>query len=431
MTETNATAPRASGLAGTVVIKIGSSSVMRERGGSDHSVSSEAAAALPEGAGELALSTLALVVDTLVTLRRSGYRALLVTSGAVGVGCRELGLVRRPGMPSGATADEHAAAMAKIQACAAVGQSVLMRTYSDLLKLAGQPAAQVLLTSQDLGSEYQYENARNTLNALLDMGVIPIVNENDTVATEELKYGDNDWMSALVSTAVAADWLFLLTDVDQLCTANPRTDPTAKPISKVLDVESLDVGTTSSGKTGTQWGTGGMTTKITAARLATAAGVRVCLLHGRYPERVLDFVFDRPGQLGTVFEPRKKPLAGHRKRWISHCLPPRGTITLHEFALAKLLSTSSTADVLTTDIDRAEGVWMKNSAVKICNSHGDEIARGICSYGSGELHDFKGLDGSKITKLLGTPANAVVVYEYDMAVIANSHSDTLVLPEDP
>jgi glutamate 5-kinase len=424
MTETGGNGPRpASTPAGTVVIKIGTSSVMRERGSSDGSVSSEAAATLPAGAGELALSTLALVVDTLVALQRSGYRVLLVTSGAVGVGCRELALARRPAARDGATASERADVMAKIHACAAVGQSVLMRTYGDLLKLAGQPAAQVLLTSQDLGSEYQYENAKNTLKALLDMNVIPIVNENDTVATEELKYGDNDWMSALVSTAVSADWLFLLTDVDQLCSSNPRIDPKATPIANVPDVEKLDMGNSSNDASGSQWGTGGITTKITAARLATAAGVRVCLLHGRYPERVLDFVFNRPGQLGTVFEPKQNMLVGQRKRWISQCLPPRGSIVLHEAALTKLLSNSTQSDVHTTDIDRLEGVWTKNSAVKICSPTGEEIARGICCYGSGELHDFKGLDGNAITKLLGTPANTVVVYEYDLALLASAHSD--------
>lgn len=402
---------------GVIVVKIGTSSVMRERGNVDASVSSAAAAGLPARGAELALSTIALVVDTLVALRRAGSRVVLVSSGAVGVGCRELGVLERPTVRSGEGADAAARVMSNIQAYAAVGQSVLMRTYADMLRLADQTVAQVLLTTQDLGSEYQYENAKNTLKTLLDMGVIPIVNENDTVATEELRYGDNDWMSALVSTAVSADWLFLLTDVDMLYTSNPRNDPNARGIPVVEDLEALAVDASQgANKTGTQWGTGGMSTKITAARLATAAGTRVALVHGRHPNRILDFVQGRPDAIGTVFEPRASPLVMQRKQWISQCLPPRGSICLHKAAVEALLTGLNNGSIMTAGVAEVTGLWSRNSAVRICDADGNEIGRGISGYGSGELNDFKGLEANAITRMLGTPTSAVVIHEHDLAL---------------
>jgi glutamate 5-kinase len=420
---------------GIVVLKIGTSSVMRERGGSnssDLSVSSAAARNLPAGEGELALSTLALVADTLVALRRAGHPVVLVTSGAVGVGCRELGVRKRPNAGEDAGAADKARVMARIQAYAAVGQSVLMGIYGDMLKVAGVSCAQVLLTSQDLGSEYQYENAKNTLRELLDMGVLPIVNENDTVATEELKYGDNDWMSALVSTAVGAEWLFLLTDVDRLYSANPHTCENAVGIDVVEDVEELDVdssGTPVHGGTGagakqpgTQWGTGGMATKITAARLATAAGVRVALVHGRHPERVLDFVHGAARRVGTVFEPKTGRLVEQREQWISQALPPRGDVWLSANAVNELRSGVAGA-VFTTCVVRVKGVWTRNSAVRVCADDGTEIGRGICCYGSGELDQFKGMSAATMTRLLGTPTNTVAIHTQDLALFTSIKGD--------
>lgn len=219
---------------GVIVIKIGTSSLMREGvPAGDDTVSSAAGAALgAAGGSELALSTLALLVDTVLTLRRDGWDVIIVSSGAVGVGCSRLGTAVRP-IRGGATAAERAANLAAIQAYAAIGQSVLMRTYDDLFRMGGQPVAQVLLTSGDLSSQYQYGNAKATLRSLLAMGVVPIVNENDTVATEELRYGDNDWLSALVACVVDATWLFLLTDVERLYTADPRRDAAAEAIDLV------------------------------------------------------------------------------------------------------------------------------------------------------------------------------------------------------
>lgn len=410
-----------------VVVKIGTSTIMREGASSSKpsTVSAAAGQNLTTDVGELAVSTIGLLVDTLLALRRANYDVILVTSGAVGVGCRQLGVPKRPSAKSEASKQERARVLASIQAFAAIGQSVLMRTYHSLMAMANQEVAQVLLTSGDLGSEYQYYNAKNTLLSLLSMGVIPIVNENDTTATEEIKYGDNDWLSALVSSAIGAKWLFLLTDVDQLYTANPRVDPNAKPIAVVPDIESLQVNM-SSNTTGTQWGTGGMKTKITAARLATAAGVRVCLLHGRHPARVLDFVHSHDVRVGTLFEPLSTPLDLERKKWISNCLPPRGEIIVSNQA-TKLLRAGFPLRAL--GVVGCEGQFEANSAVRIRSEDGLELARGISNYSSKELSQFKGMHANEIFTQLGFPMNEKVVHEDNLALLVHYDNTNIKRPE--
>lgn len=404
-----------------VVVKIGTSTIMREAAASEKpsTVSAAAGQNLNTEVGELAVSTIGLLVDTLLALRRANYDVILVTSGAVGVGCRQLGVPKRPSAGPNASIQERARVLASIQGYAAIGQSVLMRTYHSLMAMANQEVAQVLLTSGDLGSEYQYYNAKNTLLSLLSMGVMPIVNENDTTATEEIKFGDNDWLSALVSSAIDAKWLFLLTDVDQLYTANPRVDPNAKAINVVPDVESLEVNVNSSA-TGTQWGTGGMKTKITAARLATAAGVRVCLLHGRHPSRVLDFVHDYDNKLGTIFEPLSTPLDMERKKWISNCLPPRGEIIISEQA-TKLLRAGFPLRAI--GVVGCEDMFEANSAIRIRSEDGLELARGISNYSSKDLLQFKGMNSSEIFTKIGFPMNEKVVHEDNLALLVNSEPD--------
>ncbi|CAN8072721.1 unnamed protein product [Agarophyton chilense] len=399
-----------------IVVKIGTSTLMREQSDGDTStVSSAAGKGLTNGSGELAVSTIGLLVDTLLTLRRDGYDVILVTSGAVGIGCRELGITKRPNVADATSPEERAAILADKQAYAAVGQIVLMRTYDALMSMANQKVAQVLLTSGDLSSEYQYINAKNTLSSLLRMGVIPIVNENDTTATEELKYGDNDWLSALVSTTVGAEWLFLLTDVDQLYTANPRIDKTAKPIPVVQNMESLEVNL-SSNATGTQWGTGGMKTKITAARLATAAGVRVCLIHGRFPSRAVAFVKNAGDKFGTLFEPLGTPLAVERKKWISNCLPPRGEIRINKSAESMLRDGYSLS---VSGVVSCEGDFEVNSAVTISTESGMELARGVCNYSSQFLIKYGGQSAHGISKILCFPVSDVVVHGDNLALLVD------------
>ena len=208
----------------TLVIKIGTSSLTNT------------------GTGHLALSTIASLVETLTALQRTGYRIILVSSGAVGVGCARLGLTEPP------------KTISMKQAVAAVGQGRLMRVYDDLFTSLGQPIAQVLLSRSDLVQRSRYVNSYRTFRQLLQLGVIPIVNENDTVTVDELKFGDNDTLSALVASLVGADWLFLLTDVDRLYSADPRYHPDAQPISLVDKVEQLTTLQVEVGDRGSAWG---------------------------------------------------------------------------------------------------------------------------------------------------------------------------------
>ncbi len=211
----------------TIVVKIGTSSLTQS------------------ATGHLALSTLATLVETLTGLQKHGYRVVLVSSGAVGVGRDRLGLTERP------------RTIALKQAVAAVGQGRLMRVYDDLFSTLKQPIAQVLLTRGDLVQRNGYVNVYNTFQQLLKLGVIPIVNENDTVAVDELKFGDNDTLSALVASLVEADWLFLLTDVDRLYSADPRENPNAQPISLVTNMEQLEEFQVQTGESRSGWGNRG------------------------------------------------------------------------------------------------------------------------------------------------------------------------------
>jgi len=364
----------------TLVVKIGTSSLTQ-----------------PES-GLLALSTIAALVETLCQLRQTGHRVVLVSSGAVGVGCARLGLTVRP------------QTIALRQAVAAVGQGRLMRVYDDLFTALQQPIAQVLLTRGDLVQRSQYLNVYNTFRELLSLGVIPIVNENDTVAVDELKFGDNDTLSALVASLVEADWLFLLTDVDRLYSADPRFDPSAKPIHRVDNLAELE-SEVSVGDRGSQWGTGGMVTKIAAARIATNSGVRTVITEGRSPDKLLKIL--RGEDFGTHFEALPRPINA-RKRWIAHGLIPSGTLHLDQGAVEAIRASGKS--LLAAGIREVQGIFASQSAVRICDPNGVEIARGIVNYGSEEINQIRGKQSQEIPAILGYGGAETVV-----------HRDNLVL----
>ncbi|MBC6478635.1 MAG: glutamate 5-kinase [Hormoscilla sp. GM7CHS1pb] len=337
----------------TIVVKIGTSSLTH-----------------PER-GTLALSTIATLVEVLTDLRQRENRVILVSSGAVGVGCARLGLTNRP------------RTIAQRQAVAAVGQGRLMRVYDDWFTQLQQPIAQVLLTRGDLEDRERYLNAYNTFQELLDLGAIPIVNENDTVATDELKFGDNDSLSALVASLVEASWLFLLTDVDRLYSADPRLVPDAQPIILVKDLDRLaEVETETKGS---QWGTGGMKTKIAAARIATMAGVRTVITQGRNPGNIEKILQGVP--LGTQFAPHPQPINA-RKRWIAHGLIPTGTLYLDRGAVAAICQRGKS--LLAAGITQVSGEFKSSDAVRLCDAQEKEIARGIVNYSGAELQQIKG-----------------------------------------
>jgi len=363
----------------TIVVKIGTSSLTH-----------------PER-GTLALSTIATLVEVLTDLRQRENRVILVSSGAVGVGCARLGLTNRP------------RTIAQKQAVAAVGQGRLMRVYDDLFTQLQQPIAQVLLTRGDLEDRERYLNAYSTFGELLDLGVIPVVNENDTVATEELKFGDNDSLSALVASLVEASWLFLLTDVDRLYSADPRLVPDAQPITLVKDLDRL--AEIETGTKGSQWGTGGMSTKIAAARIATMAGVRTVITEGRNPGNIEKILQGDP--LGTQFAPHPQPINA-RKRWIAHGLIPSGTLYLDNGAVAAICQRGKS--LLAAGITQVSGEFKSSDAVRLCDAQEKEIARGIVNYSRDELQQIKGQQSDQISTILGYMGAETVV-----------HRDNLVL----
>ncbi|MBD2181742.1 glutamate 5-kinase [Aerosakkonema funiforme] len=349
--------------------------------------------------GNLALSTIAALIETLTHLRTSGHRVILVSSGAVGVGCARLGLRERP------------RSMALKQAVAAVGQGRLMRIYDDLFTSLQQPIAQVLLTRSDLMQRSRYLNAYNTFQELLRLGVIPVVNENDTVAIDELKFGDNDTLSARVASLLEADWLFLLTDVDRLYSADPRNNPDAQPINLVKQIDELAELQVETGDRGSQWGTGGMVTKIAAARIATAAGVRTVITEGRSPRNITKIL--QGEALGTHFEPQPQPNKA-RKRWIAHALVPVGQLYLDNGAVAAIAQAGKS--LLAAGITEVKGEFHASDAVLLCDAIGREIARGIVNYSSAELQKIIGRQSAEIPTILGYVGAETVV-----------HRDNLVL----
>ncbi|MCC5640296.1 glutamate 5-kinase [Nostoc sp. CHAB 5844] len=365
----------------TIVVKIGTSSLTQ-----------------PE-TGQLALSTIATLTETLCHLRQQGNRVILVSSGAVGVGCARLGLTERP------------KAIALKQAVAAVGQGRLMRIYDDLFTTLQQPIAQVLLTRSDLVQRSRYLNVYNTFKELLGLGVIPVVNENDTVAVDELKFGDNDTLSALVASLVEADWLFLLTDVDRLYSADPRSVPDAQPISLVNNIKELAQLQVQTGGQGSQWGTGGMVTKISAARIAIAAGVRTVITQGRFPRNLEKILQGEP--LGTHFQPQPEPTSA-RKRWIAYGLVPAGKLYLDPGAIAAISQAGKS--LLAAGIKAVEGEFDTQDAVQLCDTNGNEIARGLVNYSSDELQKICGRHSREIPEILGYVGADTVV-----------HRDNLVL----
>ena len=364
----------------TVVVKIGTSSLTQ-----------------PE-TGQLALSTIASLVETLSHLRAEGHQVVLVSSGAVGIGCARLNLSERPRK------------MAFKQAIAAVGQGRLIRVYDDLFNSLGQPIAQVLLTRRDLIQRSCYVNAYNTFQSLFELGVIAVVNENDTVAIEELKFGDNDTLSALVASLIDADWLFLLTDVDRLYSADPRVVPNAQPIHLVNSAEFAQL-QVEAGGSGSQWGTGGMGTKLTAARIATTSGVRTVITKGKQPDNMLKILQGEP--LGTQFEPQPRT-ENARKRWIAYGLLPLGKLYLDSGAVKAICQRGKS--LLAAGITCVEGDFPASEAVELCDDSGKEIARGIVNYNSGEIAKIKGQHSGNIAKILGYVGAETVV-----------HRDNLVL----
>jgi glutamate 5-kinase len=322
-------------------------------------------------------------------LRARGQRLLVVSSGAVALGRRRLGLKRR------------ALTLAEKQAAAAAGQSALMRAWEEALEPAGLAAAQVLLTPDDTEVRRRFLNARATLETLLDLGVVAVVNENDTVATAEIRYGDNDRLAARVAQMVGADLLVLLSDVDGLYTADPRRDPNARhlPLVTELTAEIDAMGGGASADHG--MGSGGMATKLAAAKIAAGAGCATLITLGSRPAPLQAV---ENGMTATLFQPHTTPTAAY-KSWIAGSLAPQGSIVVDDGAAAALRSGKS---LLAAGVKAVEGRFGKGDAVVVRDLKGAEIGRGLSRYDAADAAAIQGLRSGAIEAALGFTAGPLI-----------------------
>ncbi|MCL2121056.1 MAG: glutamate 5-kinase [Clostridiales bacterium] len=352
--------------------------------------------------GNLNLLRMELLVQQLVDLKNQGREVILVTSAAVGAGMGRLQIQIRPKEISAR------------QALAAIGQGILMHTYEKFFGEFGIAVAQVLLTKDDLADRQRYLNARMTLRQILIYGAVPIINENDTVAFDQIKVGDNDTLSAMVAGLVDADLLVLLSDIDGLYTGDPRKDPAAERISIVEEItpeiEAL------AGGEGSKFASGGMATKIAAARIAMTQGIPMVLTNGSH-RNCLQFLNtagenDPEGIFqGSLFLPKKHSL-GSRKGWLAFSTRPAGTVIVDDGASRALLDNGKS--LLASGILRIEGDFLRGEVVEIRQGP-DIIARGIVNYSTAELERIKGRHSSEIETILGPGLEQEVVHRDNLS----------------
>ncbi|HHJ11745.1 MAG TPA: glutamate 5-kinase [Chromatiales bacterium] len=360
------------------VVKIGSSLVTNDGRGLDH-------------------AAIAGWAEQVARLEAQGISVVLVCSGAVAEGMARLGWNRRP------------RALNRLQAAAAVGQMGLVQSWEKGFAAHGRHAAQVLLTHEDLADRRRYLNARSTLRTLLELGTVPVVNENDTVATEEIQFGDNDTLGALVANLIEADALVILTDIEGLYTGNPRKDPEARlvPMAKASDPR-LDEW---AGPSHSELGRGGMHTKIAAARKAARSGTRTHIVSGREPEVLLRLA--RGEDIGTRLLPDSERLAA-RKQWLGSQLRSAGTLHLDAGAVTVLREAGSS--LLPVGVTAVEGEFRRGDMVTCVGPDGRPVARGLVNYSSSEVARIRGQHSDRIAAILG--------YEEEPELI---HRDNLVL----
>lgn len=332
---------------------------------------------------------LAAFAADLARLRARGQQVLVVSSGAVALGRRRLKMGRR------------ALTLPEKQACAAAGQSALMRAWEEALEPHEISAAQVLLTRDDTEIRRRWLNAHATLSTLLDLGVVPVVNENDTVVTEEIRYGDNDRLAARVAQMIGADVLVLLSDIDGLYTADPRHDPAARHMPRISQLTPQIEAMAGGANAAAGVGTGGMATKIAAARIAQSAGCATVITLGRRPAPLAAI---EAGELATVIAPSVSVTAAY-KAWIAGSLAPSGVLVVDAGA-ARALATGKS--LLAAGVRAVEGRFGKGDAVVIADETGREIGRGIARYDSGDADRIRGLKSDAIEAVLGFTSGPLI-----------------------
>lgn len=367
-----------------IVIKIGSSSLTHER-------------------GKMNLSRIDHFLRQMVDLKNQGRKIFFVTSGAIGAGMAGLGVQKRPQM------------IPEQQAMAAIGQAQLMAIYNKFLREYGEIGAQILLTSTDLEDRNRYLNAYNTLESLLKNEAIPIINENDTIATHEIKFGDNDTLSARVAGLVGADLLIILSDIDGLYNGDPRIDKESKIITKVEKItpkiEQL------AGKSGSKLGTGGMKTKIEAAKIAVNSGIVMVIGPGHQnyiiPQIIEMLEGKKDFSLGTTFLPEDKPLS-KRKHWLLYNPTVCGSIIVDEGAENALLKMGKS--LLPGGIIDVSGVFEQGDPVLVINKKNCQIGKGLINYSAEEVELIKGHHSSEINSILGYINRADVIHRDNLVI---------------
>ena len=345
------------------------------------------------------------LVEDLLRLRKRGQRVILVSSGAIALGRRRLGL-------------KHGTLrLEESQAAAAVGQIRLAHAYKELLESNDVTVAQVLLTLEDSERRRRYLNARATLESLLELGALPVINENDTVATAEIRYGDNDRLAARVAQMTGADCLVLLSDVAGLFSTDPNRDPSARFIREVRqitpEIEAM------AGRAASRLGSGGMAAKIAAARIALAAGCHMCIAAGapRHPLRRIE-----EGAECTWFVPTATPAAA-RKQWIAGTLRPAGAITIDAGALRALLEGSS---LLPAGVTGARGRFDRGDTVSVLAADGVEVARGIIAYSDSDAARILGRKTSEIAEILGFRGRDEMIHRDDLVLLRHESTAAAV-----
>jgi glutamate 5-kinase len=331
-------------------------------------------------------------------LKRQGYEILLVSSGAIAAGMEKLGYKTRP------------QSITQKQATAAVGQSRLIHIYENYFSRYQQKVAQILLTHDDLSHRRRFLNARNTLLALLELGIIPIINENDTVVVDEIKFGDNDNLSALITNLIEADLLIILTDIEGICERDPRSHPGAKCISLIEDIDVDMEGVTGGSKS--QMSVGGMVSKIQAARKASRFGIPTVVACGTRKD-ILHQVL-KGKEIGTLILPKMRTLSS-RKHWIAFNLKPKGEVIVDEGAKKALVQKGKS--LLPSGVLEARGSFDRGDSVSCLGPRGREFARGLVNYSVQELEKIKGLRTGEIEKRLGYKYSDEIIHRDDLVVL--------------
>lgn len=365
---------------GLVVVKIGSSTLT----GADGAVDS---------------SFIANLCGQVAQLKREGHPVIIVTSGAAAAGRERLGIVGRP------------ADIPTLQACAAAGQAALTEVYASELATRGFACGQVLLTRRDVVDREGYLNARNTIYRLLDLGAVPVVNENDTVSVAEFAFGDNDMLGAIVCALVGASLYVILSDVEGLYTSDPTSDPAAELISQVQSITSQELAMASG--TSSSVGTGGMTSKLRAARAMLSAGIPMVICHGRQEDVVVRVVHGE--SVGTLFASEQAGSHSNgRKLWIGLAEVPRGSVVVDDGARNAILGNG--ASLLPVGIRSTNGTYRAGDVVSIVDGHGIEIARGVSRYDSEDMTRVRGLKLDVIERFMPHKSGQPAVHRDEMLV---------------